>query len=56
MKPNILLVEDDAALGGALRSTWHFRKEGFDVVQTGDGEEALIIGARSARTWSCSTG
>jgi len=37
----MLLVEDDAALAELL--VWHFRKEGFDVAHTVDGEEALIL-------------
>jgi len=37
----MLLVEDDAALAELV--TWHFRKEGFDVSHTADGEEALIM-------------
>lgn len=38
---HMLLVEDDAALAELV--TWHFRKEGFDVSHTPDGEEALIM-------------
>jgi two-component system phosphate regulon response regulator PhoB len=38
---HMLLVEDDAALAELV--TWHFRKEGFDVAHTPDGEEALIM-------------
>ena len=38
---DMLLVEDDAALAELV--TWHFRKEGFDVAHTPDGEEALIM-------------
>jgi len=37
----MLLVEDDAALAELL--TWHFQREDFDVAQTPDGEEALIL-------------
>ena len=37
----MLLVEDDAALAELL--TWHFQREDFDVAQTPDGEEALIM-------------
>jgi two-component system phosphate regulon response regulator PhoB len=37
----MLLVEDDAALAELL--TWHFEREDFDVAQTPDGEEALIL-------------
>ncbi|MFO1260180.1 MAG: phosphate regulon transcriptional regulator PhoB [Sphingomonadaceae bacterium] len=38
---HMLLVEDDAALAELV--TWHFRKEGFEVAHTADGEEALIM-------------
>lgn len=38
---HMLLVEDDAALAELV--TWHFRKEGFEVSHTPDGEEALIM-------------
>jgi two-component system, OmpR family, phosphate regulon response regulator PhoB len=41
MKPNILIVEDDAALAELL--VWNFTSEGYDVRQTGDGEEALLL-------------
>lgn len=41
MKPKILLVEDDANL--VELATYNFEKEGFDVVTTGDGEEALAL-------------
>jgi two-component system phosphate regulon response regulator PhoB len=37
----MLLVEDDAALAELLN--WHFEREDFDVRQTPDGEEALIL-------------
>lgn len=40
-RAKMLLVEDDAALAELL--TWHFERENFDVVQTPDGEEALIL-------------
>jgi two-component system, OmpR family, phosphate regulon response regulator PhoB len=40
-RANLLLVEDDAALAELL--TWHFDREDFDVRQTPDGEEALIL-------------
>jgi len=40
-RAKMLLVEDDAALAELL--TWHFQREDFDVVQTPDGEEALIL-------------
>jgi two-component system, OmpR family, phosphate regulon response regulator PhoB len=41
MKPNILIVEDDVALAELL--VWNFSAEGYDVRQTGDGEEALLM-------------
>ena len=41
MKPKILLVEDDANLVELLR--YNLESAGFDVVQTGDGEEALML-------------
>ncbi len=40
-KPLLLLVEDDTALAELIR--WHFEREEFEVRQTGDGEEALIL-------------
>jgi two-component system phosphate regulon response regulator PhoB len=40
-RAKMLLVEDDAALAELL--TWHFQREDFDVAQTPDGEEALIL-------------
>ena len=40
-KPTLLLVEDDRALADLL--LWHLDREGFHVVRTGDGEEALIL-------------
>ena len=36
----LLLVEDDVALAELVR--FHFERDGWDVRQTGDGEEALI--------------
>lgn len=39
----ILLVEDDPALTDLLQ--WHFQREDFEVVHTGDGEEALRLAA-----------
>ena len=41
----LLLVEDDAALAELL--AWHFSRENFDVRQTGDGEEALLLAQES---------
>lgn len=40
-KPRLLLVEDDRAIADLL--VWHFDREGFTVVRTGDGDEALIL-------------
>src|SRR3982751_3864330 len=37
----LLLVEDDRALAELV--TFHFERSGYDVVRTGDGEEALIL-------------
>jgi len=37
----MLIVEDDAALAELIQ--WHFEREGFDVRQTPDGEEALML-------------
>ena len=40
-RAKLLLVEDDAALAELL--VWHFQRENYDVRQTGDGDEALLI-------------
>lgn len=40
-RAKMLLVEDDAALAELLN--WHFQREDFDIAQTPDGEEALIL-------------
>jgi two-component system, OmpR family, phosphate regulon response regulator PhoB len=40
-KPALLLVEDDRALADLL--LWHFGREGYDVIRTADGEEALLL-------------
>jgi two-component system phosphate regulon response regulator PhoB len=40
-RAKMLLVEDDAALAELL--VYHFKREDFDVVQTPDGEEALLL-------------
>jgi len=40
LRPKILLVEDDLNL--VELATYNFEKEGFEVVTTGDGEEALL--------------
>ena len=41
MKPVILVVEDEAALVSVLR--YNLEREGFDVVEARDGEEAMLI-------------
>ena len=40
-QPRLLLVEDDRALADLLM--WHFGRAGYDVVRTGDGDEALLL-------------
>jgi two-component system, OmpR family, phosphate regulon response regulator PhoB len=40
---HVLLVEDDPALSELVR--WHLAREGHDVAQTADGEEALLLAA-----------
>jgi two-component system phosphate regulon response regulator PhoB len=40
-QPRLLLVEDDRALADLL--IWHFGREGYDIVRTGDGDEALLL-------------
>ncbi|HEX5257483.1 MAG TPA: phosphate regulon transcriptional regulator PhoB [Sphingomicrobium sp.] len=40
-KPMLLLVEDDRALADLLM--WHFDREGYEIVRTADGDEALIL-------------
>ena len=37
----LLLVEDDRALADLV--SFHFKRSGYDVTRTGDGEEALIL-------------
>src|SRR5688500_8678542 len=41
MKPKILLVEDDVNLIELIR--YNLEGAGFGVIQTGDGEEALVL-------------
>ena len=41
MKASVLIVEDDAALAELL--VWNFTSEGYDVRQTRDGAEALVM-------------
>ena len=45
-RAKMLLVEDDAALAELL--VYHFRREDFDVKQTPDGEEALLLAQENA--------
>ena len=40
-KPTLLLVEDDRALADLLM--WHSDREGYEIVRTADGDEALIL-------------
>ncbi len=40
-KGRVLLVEDDSALAELV--AWHLDREGFEVEQTADGEEALLL-------------
>jgi two-component system phosphate regulon response regulator PhoB len=46
MAARLLIVEDDPALAELL--VWHFEAEGYDVTQTADGEEALLLAAEHA--------
>jgi two-component system phosphate regulon response regulator PhoB len=39
----LLLVEDDRALADLLM--WHFDREGYEIVRTADGDEALVLAA-----------
>ena len=41
MKGRLLIVEDDSSLRTLL--TYHFEREGFEVVSTPDGEDALLL-------------
>lgn len=41
MSASILIVEDEPALAELLR--WNFEAEGYEVRQTADGEEALLL-------------
>jgi len=45
-KPTLLLVEDDRALADLL--IWHFDREGYEIVRTADGDEALILAEERA--------
>jgi two-component system phosphate regulon response regulator PhoB len=40
-QPTLLLVEDDRALADLL--IWHFSREGYRIVRTADGDEALLL-------------
>jgi two-component system phosphate regulon response regulator PhoB len=40
-KPRLLLVEDDRALADLL--IWHFSREGYEIVRTAEGDEALLL-------------
>ena len=44
-KTRLLLAEDDPAMVELLR--WTFEKEGFEVVGTASGEEALLLASES---------
>lgn len=46
MKPRLLIVEDDAALSELL--VWQFQNAGYEVEQTADGDEALLLAAENA--------
>ncbi|MEM7223505.1 MAG: phosphate regulon transcriptional regulator PhoB [Pseudomonadota bacterium] len=41
MKPLVLIVEDEAAIVTLLR--YNLEREGFQVIEAGDGEEALLL-------------
>lgn len=45
MRPRILIVEDEAALVTLLR--YNLEREGFDVFEAGDGDEALVVADES---------
>ncbi|HVF93989.1 MAG TPA: phosphate regulon transcriptional regulator PhoB [Sphingomonas sp.] len=45
-RARMLLVEDDAALSELL--VYHFKREDFEIVQTPDGEEALLLAKENA--------
>lgn len=44
--PRLLLVEDDQALAELLE--FRFKAEGYDVIATGDGDEALLLANEQA--------
>ena len=43
MKPSILVAEDEGALVTLLR--YNLEREGYRVLEAGDGEEALLVAA-----------
>jgi len=45
-QPRLLLVEDDRALADLL--IWHFSRADYEVVRTGDGDEALLLAEERA--------
>lgn len=45
-RATMLLVEDDPALAELV--SWNFRREDFDVRQTADGEEAMLMAQEAA--------
>lgn len=45
MKPRLLIVEDDVALAELL--VWQFENAGFQVEQTPDGDEAMLMAAEN---------
>ena len=57
-RARMLLVEDDAALAELVG--WHFTREDFEVAQTADGEEALLMAREQTPDivlrWSASRG
>ncbi len=46
MKPKVLVIEDEAALVTLLR--YNLEREGFDVSEAEDGEEALVLAQEEA--------
>jgi len=45
-RARMLLVEDDASLAELL--VYHFKREDFEIAQTADGEEALLLAREKA--------
>jgi len=54
IKPLVLIVEDEAPLVTMLR--YNLEKEGFEVCEAGDGEEALVQSPNASPISCCSTG